>query len=63
MVITAALLVEVLRTSPGIVPETISLPKVRILIRTIKARVKRKSCKSNKGKSILLLLLNFWRAH
>jgi len=58
-----ALLVEVLRISPGIALETRSLPKVRILIRTTKARVKSKSCKSNKGRSTLLLLLNFRRAH
>ena len=63
IVITVALLVEVLRTSPGIAPETRSLPKVRILIRTTKARVKSKSCKSNKGRSTLLLLRNFRRAH
>jgi len=62
-VITVASLVEALRTLPGIAPEIRSLPKVKILIRIIKARVKSKLCKLNKGKSTLLLLLNFWRAY
>jgi len=62
-VITVASLVEALRTLPGIAPEIRSLPKVKILIRIIKARVKSKLCKLNKGKSTLLLLLNFQRAH
>ena len=63
MVTTVALLVEVLRTSLGIAPETRSLPKVKILIRTTKARVKSKTCKSGKGRLTLLLLLNFRRVH
>ena len=63
MVTTVAIPAEVLRTSPGIAPETRSLPKVRILIKTTKARVKSKLCKSGKEKLISLLLLNFWRAH
>ena len=62
-VTTVASLAEVLRTLLGTVPRTRSLPKVKIPIRIIKARVKSKSCMSNKGRSTLLLLLNFRRAH
>ena len=54
---------EVLRTSSGIAPETKSLPKVKILIITTKARVNSESCKSGKERLISLLLLNSRKAH
>ena len=62
MVIIIVSLAEVLRTLPEIVLVTRSLSKARMLLRTTKARAKSKLCKSGKGRSTLLLLLNFRRA-
>ena len=48
IVTTDASLVEVLITSPGLVPEIRSLPKIKTRRRTTRARAKSKLCKCDK---------------
>ena len=60
---TIAIPAEVLSTLSGIAPEIRNLPKVKIIIRTTKARARSKLCKYGKERLTSLLLLNFQRAH